>query len=462
MVATAADGNYLITWSSNGQDGSSKGVYGQLYASDNSKIGNEIAVNSVTASQQTHPDADFFADGSFIVTWQTNDSSNTGIAGQIFSADGAKVGSEIAINATTSQAQRVPSVEVLSDDTALITWSSYGQSGNAYDIIGRLLSKEGVFPGDEFQINLNTSGNECESDVIELSNGNILVAYNDYSGLFGVYGQIISPTGTAIGSEINIDGGNSSIPTNGIDIAALVGGGFVATWRFWETSSETKVFAQVFDSSGTAVSTKKTLSSSDIISFPSVAAHKDGGFMVSWSATGGDGTGANVYAQSFSAAGDSLGEKFLINSTTAGDQKVSDIEFAENGDLIAAWISNGQDGDGNGIFAQRFSTGTSSAGLTINSSTNALTAITAIDTAIKTVNTQRSSLGAISNRLSHTVNNLTNISANLSTAKGVIEDADFAHETSNLAKNQILQQASTAMLAQANASKQNVLTLLQG
>ena len=83
-------------------------------------------------------------------------------------------------------------------------------------------------------------------------------------------------------------------------------------------------------------------------------------------------------------------------------------------------------------------------------------------TAIKAVNTQRSSLGAISNRLSHTVNNLTNISANLSTAKGVIEDADFAHETSNLAKNQILQQASTAMLAQANASKQNVLSLLQG
>ena len=78
------------------------------------------------------------------------------------------------------------------------------------------------------------------------------------------------------------------------------------------------------------------------------------------------------------------------------------------------------------------------------------------------MNTQRSELGAVSNRLSHTVNNLTNISANLSAAKGGIEDADFAHETTNLAKNQILQQASTAMLAQANAAKQNVLSLLQG
>jgi flagellin len=85
-----------------------------------------------------------------------------------------------------------------------------------------------------------------------------------------------------------------------------------------------------------------------------------------------------------------------------------------------------------------------------------------IDHAIELVNDQRSELGAVSNRLNHTVNNLTNISSNLSAAKGGIEDADFALETTNLAKNQILQQASTAMLAQANASKQNVLSLLQG
>ena len=84
-----------------------------------------------------------------------------------------------------------------------------------------------------------------------------------------------------------------------------------------------------------------------------------------------------------------------------------------------------------------------------------------IDKGLKTINTQRAELGAVSNRLNHTVNNLTNMSANLSAARGGIEDADFALETTELAKNQILQQASTAMLAQANASKQNVLGLLR-
>ena len=66
-----------------------------------------------------------------------------------------------------------------------------------------------------------------------------------------------------------------------------------------------------------------------------------------------------------------------------------------------------------------------------------------------------------SNRLSATIANLDNISVNLSSARGRIQDADFATETSNLAKSQIMQQAATAMLAQANASKQTVLALIQ-
>jgi len=101
-------------------------------------------------------------------------------------------------------------------------------------------------------------------------------------------------------------------------------------------------------------------------------------------------------------------------------------------------------------------------GVSVTNSSNAQVAIGTIDSAISTINTQRASLGAVSNRLDSTVSNLTNVSSNLQAGRGRIEDADFAAETTNLAKTQILQQASTAMLAQANASKQNVLSLLQG
>lgn len=83
------------------------------------------------------------------------------------------------------------------------------------------------------------------------------------------------------------------------------------------------------------------------------------------------------------------------------------------------------------------------------------------DTAIGAVTTARSDLGAVQNRLQSAVNNLTNVSTNLTDARSRIEDADFSVETTNLAKAQILGQASTAMLAQANQSQQNVLSLLR-
>ena len=101
------------------------------------------------------------------------------------------------------------------------------------------------------------------------------------------------------------------------------------------------------------------------------------------------------------------------------------------------------------------------ASLEVSDTTKANAAITALDTAIKKVSTERANLGAFSNRLDSTISNINQIGVNLAASRGRIEDADFAQETRNLAKGQILQQAATAMLAQANASKQTVLTLIQ-
>ena len=85
--------------------------------------------------------------------------------------------------------------------------------------------------------------------------------------------------------------------------------------------------------------------------------------------------------------------------------------------------------------------------------------ISNIDAAISHVGTNRTNYAAVMNRLDHAMANMRNISTNLATAKGRIEDADFAAESTNLARAQVLQQASMAMLAQANAAKQNILAL---
>jgi len=97
----------------------------------------------------------------------------------------------------------------------------------------------------------------------------------------------------------------------------------------------------------------------------------------------------------------------------------------------------------------------------VDTAANAALAITASDSALTEVNTVRAGLGATQNRLAASVNVLTANVTNLTAARSQIEDADFSAESTNLAKSQILSQASTAMLAQANQSQQSVLSLLR-
>jgi flagellin len=100
-------------------------------------------------------------------------------------------------------------------------------------------------------------------------------------------------------------------------------------------------------------------------------------------------------------------------------------------------------------------------GSSISSASNATTALGSIDAAITSVDSYRSTLGAVANRLDHAAANIMSRVEHQSAARSRIEDADYAVESANLAKAQVLQQAGTAMLSQANASTQNVLSLLK-
>ena len=104
---------------------------------------------------------------------------------------------------------------------------------------------------------------------------------------------------------------------------------------------------------------------------------------------------------------------------------------------------------------------TAELGIDVSTQSDANTAITTINTAINTVSGERSKLGAIQNRLEHTIANLSTSAENLTAAESRIRDVDIAVEMMNFTKYQILSQASTAMLAQANAKPQAVLQLLR-
>jgi flagellin len=105
--------------------------------------------------------------------------------------------------------------------------------------------------------------------------------------------------------------------------------------------------------------------------------------------------------------------------------------------------------------------GLSQAGTSITSRDGAFSAINAVDAAIRSVSAVRSSLGAITNRLDHAVRNLEIQETNMTSAESTIRDVDFAKETTEYTRNQILTQSATAMLAQANEAPQRVLELLK-
>ena len=115
-----------------------------------------------------------------------------------------------------------------------------------------------------------------------------------------------------------------------------------------------------------------------------------------------------------------------------------------------------------GLSATKENTDTTLGGVSVTTLANATSSLAQIDAAISKVSNFRSSFGAVENRIDAKINNLTTLKVNTQAAQSRIEDADFAAETSNMTKSQILSQAATSMLAQANSSKQNLLALLQG
>jgi flagellin-like hook-associated protein FlgL len=160
-----------------------------------------------------------------------------------------------------------------------------------------------------------------------------------------------------------------------------------------------------------------------------------------------------VHADYFAAA-------TAIAAYINGDIKLSELGYSASAATIQQ-VADGIYAEGDVIVSRANSPVTAVAPSLLNKQ-DCENTINRIDSALQTLNSQRASLGAISNRLDHIVANNTNAATNVSKSLGRIQDADFAAESTSLAKNQILQQASTAMLAQANASKQNILELLQG
>jgi flagellin len=235
------------------------------------------------------------------------------------------------------------------------------------------------------------------------------------TGAFSVTGATAADTYTLTVAGVDIEATAAGATISGAEMDTAFGGGTIAA----------DLAAAGITYSGTFAAGNKTFTDADGDNVVISQAHSGAG-------AGGvaAGTGTNRGTVSIT----STGEDLVIAGSAGG--------------LTAAGLSAGT---------------TASTGNTLDVSTvdgaNAL--ITAVDAALNTVNGSRATLGAVQNRFESVVNSLNTSSESLSAARSRIQDTDFAAETANLTKSQILQQAGTAMLSQANSLPQNVLSLLR-
>lgn len=359
-VALASSAAFIVAWDSYGADGSAQSICAQRFDASGAPLGTEIVVNTYVASGQQHPALGADRWGNFVIVWDSflQDLSGYGIFAQRFAAGGLPVGTEMAINTTTSGDQNYPAVGVDGASNFVTAWGSYGQDGSGVGVYARLFEPSGAPRTGELQVNTYTDGHQWWPAVAVNNSGSFVVVWHDDSqdgSAQGVYGRRYDSTGSPLGGEFRVNTfvtGQQWVPA----IAADGTERFVVVWESaLQDGDGYGIFGQRFDASGSPLGSEfrvNTTTTADQRQ-PAVAADHWGNFVVAWESTGQDGSSTGVYAQRFDATGARVGSEFRVNNYTADGQQSATVATDGWGNYVIAWESENQDGSGYGIYARR-------------------------------------------------------------------------------------------------------------
>ena len=184
-VAMDADGAFVVAWESqdptgdDDQDGDGIGVFAQLFDSSGLPVDGELPVNSTTADDQGTPTAAMDADGDFVIAWKSDgqDGSGNGIFAQRFDSTGAPVGDEFPVNTETASDQTQPAAAMDDAGGFVVVWNSMGQDGSVGGIFGQLFDAAGARRGSEFQVNTTTYLDQSAPAAAMDADGDFVVAW---------------------------------------------------------------------------------------------------------------------------------------------------------------------------------------------------------------------------------------------------------------------------------------------
>ena len=359
-VAADALGNFVVVWQSSSQDGSLTGIYGQRYSSSGTPLGPEFRVNTTTNSNQFAPAVAGDASGGFVAAWtsQLQDGSNFGIYGQRYAADGTPAGPEFRVNTSTTGSQFIPALAAAATGEFVVAWM--GPDGSDYGIFAQRYSSAGAPIGPEFRVNSYTAGYQSGPTLGADAAGNFVVVWGSDGqdgSAYGVFAQRFAGSGAPLGPEFRVNT-HTTADQYGAEVRSDAAGNFVVAWQSYsQDGSGYGVFAQRFSASGPALGGEFRVNTQTVSdqSRPAVTVDASGNFVVAWQAAGQDGSGSGVFGQRYDAGGAPLGGEFRVNTFVLDEQVDPAAAAGGGGDFVVVWSSQGQDGSSYGVFGQRYS-----------------------------------------------------------------------------------------------------------
>jgi hypothetical protein len=197
-IAVDADGDFVITWSSYGQDAvNSWGIYGQRFTNTGALAGSEFRVNTTTVNSQRISAVDMDDDGDFVVGWASNlqDGSDYGVYAQRYNAAGVAQGGEIAVNTFTTGRQGRTQIAVDADGDFIVAWLSNLQDGSSYGMYAQRFNANGTRNGVEMRANSFTANQQAFGAVAMDPDGDAVVTWSSNlqdGSSYGIYAQRFS------------------------------------------------------------------------------------------------------------------------------------------------------------------------------------------------------------------------------------------------------------------------------
>ena len=303
-VAADRNGDFVVVWTSYGQlNATDSEVYARRYVGG-SPVGPEFLVNTYTTDSQyvIGQSVAMAPSGEFVVVWSSygQDGDGYGVFGQRFDASGNKVGTEFQVNTYTTGNQGYPVVAMNANRQFVVAWESYGQDGSDYGVFARRFDASGNPVTGEVAVNTVTTGPQREPVVATDGAGNFVVVWDSLSqdgSLDGVFGRRFDPTGAPLTAEFPVNTYTSDVQ----DFPAIAmdpEGNFVCTWRsYGQDGDDFGVYAQAFDSTAARVSTEfqVNVATTGAQEIPSIAMNHHDNFVIAWG--GAAGIAEDIFAR---------------------------------------------------------------------------------------------------------------------------------------------------------------------